>query len=195
MATPEFILALREKVGHDELWLPGVTAIVIKDVPADAPLFAVPEVLLVRRADNDEWTPVTGIIDPGEEPHVAAVREVMEETGLEVQAEALLGVGQVGPITYPNGDRTNYMDTAIRCAVVIDPHATDAEGNPADPYAVRVNDEENSEVGWFSIAKMPPMQPRFRLVIADAVAQLKHPQGFRPRMGYRKRNGDPLRGA
>ncbi|MGO2573840.1 MAG: DNA mismatch repair protein MutT, partial [Corynebacterium casei] len=27
-----------------------------------------------------------------------------------------------------------------------------------------------------------------RLLIADAVAQMKHPAGFRPRMGYRKRN-------
>jgi 8-oxo-dGTP pyrophosphatase MutT (NUDIX family) len=58
MATPDFVLALREKIGHDELWLPGVTAVVLRGS----------EVLLVRRADSGAWTPVTGIVDLGEEP-------------------------------------------------------------------------------------------------------------------------------
>lgn len=174
MATPEFILALREKIGHDPLFLPGVTAVVIRDVPEGAPITAVPEVLLVKRADNGQWTPVTGIVDPGEEPHVAAVREVKEETGLDVQVDALLGVGHVGPVTHENGDVSEYMDTAMRCTVV-----------GAD--TPRVADEENVEVAWFSVMQMPPMQPRFRLLVGDAVAQLRRPEGFRPRMGYQKR--------
>lgn len=176
MPTPEFILTLRERIGHDELWLPGVTAIVLKQPPADAPIWAVPEVFLVKRADNQQWTPVTGIVDPREEPHHAAVREVLEETGLNVQVEALLGVGQVGPVEYPNGDVTSYMDTTVRCSVV-----DDADDTP------RVADDESVDVGWFPISQLPPMQPRFRLVIADAAAQAKHPAGFRPRMGYAKR--------
>lgn len=178
MATPEFILKLREKVGHEQLWLPGVTAVVVRPVPPGAPIFQVPDVLLVRRSDNGEWTPVTGIVDPGEQPHVAAVREVKEETGLDVQVEALLGVGAVGPVEYENGDVTSYMDTAIRLSVVGDDK----------PY---VADDESTEVGWFEISQLPPMKPRFRLVIADAVAQMKHPTGFRPRMGYEKRNAKP----
>ncbi|HIW95871.1 MAG TPA: NUDIX domain-containing protein [Candidatus Corynebacterium gallistercoris] len=180
MPTPEFIVTLREKIGHAELWLPGVTAIVLKDVPDDAPIWAVPEVLLVKRADDGQWTPVTGIVDPREEPHDAARREVVEETGLHVEVEALLGVGQVGPVEYPNGDVTSYMDTAVRCRVVAGPDGTFNDA----PW---VADDESTQVGWFPISQLPPMQPRFRLVIADAAAQLKHPEGFRPRMGYRKR--------
>ena len=37
---------------------------------------------MVKRSDNGEWTPVTGIVDPGEEPAVGAVREALEETGV-----------------------------------------------------------------------------------------------------------------
>ncbi|RYY40302.1 MAG: ADP-ribose pyrophosphatase, partial [Actinomycetales bacterium] len=42
MSTPDFILALREKIGTDPLWLPGVTAVTTRG----------DEVLLVRRADD-----------------------------------------------------------------------------------------------------------------------------------------------
>lgn len=185
MPTPEFIVELRKKIGHDELWLPGVTAIVIRDVPEDAPIWAVPEVLLVKRADDGQWTPVTGIVDPREEPHLAAIREVREETGLNVQVDALLGVGQVGPIEYPNGDVTSYVDTTVRCTVISDPETGEFNDEPV------VGDDESTQVGWYSISQMPPMQPRFRLVVADAVAQMKHPAGFRPRMGYVKRLQKP----
>lgn len=176
MPTPDFILALREKVGHDHLWLPGVTAIVLRDVPPGAPLWAVPEVLLVKRADDGRWTPVCGICEPGEDPSETALREVKEETLIESRVEALLGVGQVGPVTYPNGDVTSYMDTCLQLSPVGD----------AEP---RVGDEESTDVGWFEVSRLPQsITPRFRLNIADAVAQLKHPAGFRPRVGYRKRD-------
>ncbi len=175
MPTPDFILRLREKIGTDELWLPAVTAVVIRDVPPGAPLWEVPSVLLVKRADNGEWTPVCGICEPGEDPQVTAVREVKEETLIDARVEALLGVGAIGPVTYDNGDVTRYMDTAMRLSVVGSDEAA-------------VGDDESTDVGWFSVAQLPPINPRFRMVIADAVAQMKHPGGFRPRMGYRKRD-------
>ncbi|MDO5372516.1 MAG: NUDIX domain-containing protein [Corynebacterium glutamicum] len=176
MAVPEFIVSLREKVGQDPLWLPAVTAVVIRDVPPGSPFHVVPDVLLVKRADTGEWTPPTGICDPDEQPQVTAVREVKEETGLDVSVEALLGVGAVGPVTYQNGDVASYMDTTMRCVV---------SGDSDEPH---VGDDENVDVAWFPISKMPVTNQRFRMVIADAVAQLKHPQGYKPRMGYEKRN-------
>ena len=54
--VPEFIVELRRLVGDHPLWMPGVTAVIRRG----------DEVLLVRRADNGRWTPVTGISDPGE---------------------------------------------------------------------------------------------------------------------------------
>ena len=74
MPIPPYVLHLRTMVGRELLWMPGVTAVVLRDGPSGPG--AVPEVLLVRRSDNGAWTPVTGIVDPGEHPHVTAVREV-----------------------------------------------------------------------------------------------------------------------
>ena len=35
MATPEFIVSLRQKIGHEQLWLPGVSIIVVDDAGRD----------------------------------------------------------------------------------------------------------------------------------------------------------------
>ena len=179
MPTPDFIVQLREKIGQDQIFVPACSAIILRDVPADAALWEVPSVLLVKRSDNGVWTPVEGICEPGEEITTTALREVKEEVGLEAKVEALLGVGQTGPVTYPNGDECTFMGTALRVSV--------AEG--AEPV---ISDEENTEADWFSVAKLPDsVSRRHRLMIADAVAQMKHPRGFAPRMGWMKRSEQP----
>lgn len=175
MPTPDYILDLREHVGNKQLFLPACTAIILRPVPAGAPIWEVPKVLLVKRADNGRWTPVAGICEPGEEVSETAVRETKEEVGLDATVEALLGVGKVGPVTYPNGDECLFMDTTMRLSV---PH-------DAEPV---ISDEENTEAQWFSVAQLPDsVDRRARLCIADGVAQMRHPAGFKSRMGYRKR--------
>jgi 8-oxo-dGTP pyrophosphatase MutT (NUDIX family) len=47
------------------------------------------DVLLVRRADDGRWAMPGGWVDPGETPAQAVVREVAEETGLQVSAPRL----------------------------------------------------------------------------------------------------------
>lgn len=175
MPTPDYILDLRDHVGNKQLFLPASTAIILRPVPAGAPIWEVPKVLLVKRADNGKWTPVAGICEPGEEVSETVVRETKEEVGLDATVEALLGVGKVGPVTYPNGDECLFMDTTMRLSV------------PADAEPV-ISDEENTEAQWFSVAQLPDsVDRRARLCIANGVAQMRHPAGFKPRMGYRKR--------
>ena len=174
MPIPEFIVETRKKIGTDLMWVPSVCAVVLRDSTVDSP-WAVPDVLLVRRADNGQWTPVTGIVDPGEESHVAAVREVLEETGVKVTAAAIVGVGSHGPVTHSNGDQASYMTVQIRC-------------EPLDPSVEpAVGDDENTEAGWFPVSQMPVTDPKWRLAIGDAAAQRRHPGSFAPRMGLSKR--------
>lgn len=137
MATPDFILQLRAKIGHDPLWLPGVTAVVTRE-RADRL-----EILLVRRADDGRWTPVTGIVDPGEQPAVAAEREVSEEAGVLAVATRLAAVDALPPITYDNGDRSQYLDLVFACDYVT------GEPWPADG--------ENTEAAFFDLDELPPM--------------------------------------
>lgn len=133
MATPDFIVKLREKIGHDPLWLMGCTAVVERDG----------EVLLVRRADNCAWTAITGIVDPGEEPARAAAREALEEANVVIEPLRLASIAVTPPVTYENGDVTQYVDVNFRCRYV-----------SGDPYPA---DGENLEVRWFPIDALPPM--------------------------------------
>jgi ADP-ribose pyrophosphatase YjhB (NUDIX family) len=144
---PQFVLDLRARVGHDALWLPGVTAVVLGD---DG------RVLLVRRADNDLWTLVTGGLDPGEQPAVGAVREVAEETAVIAVAERIVSVSALPLVVYENGDQVHYLDVALRCRAV--------------SGTARVNDDESVDVGWFKLDELPASLPdRHRQCIQDAL--------------------------
>jgi 8-oxo-dGTP pyrophosphatase MutT (NUDIX family) len=134
---PEFIVRMRAALGPDfELWLPGVTAVV-----------SGPDgrVLLVRRSDDGSWAPITGIVDPGEEPAVAARREAMEETGVDIRVDRLASIAAGERIEYPNGDRAVYLDHTFAC--------TWLSGE------AHVADDESLEVGWFALDALPPMKP------------------------------------
>lgn len=148
MATPDFVLALRAKVGHSPLWLSGVTAVVVRGE----------RILLVRRADSGAWTPVTGIIDPGEQPAVAAEREVLEEADIVAIAEKLAWVQTIPMVLYENGDESQYLDLIFRARYV------SGEPFPADG--------ENTDARWFSLDDLPPMSPnmleRVRVALGDA---------------------------
>ena len=152
MTTPQFILDLRERIGHDQLWLVGVTAYV-RNVSG--------QLLLGRRSDTGQWALVYGINEPGEQPADTVVREVKEETGVDVRVTALAAViSSPHTITYANGDRAQYMDHSFVCELV--------PGGCAEP---RVGDDESLEVGWFDISRLPsPLasSTRERLTLFDA---------------------------
>lgn len=147
MPTPEFILTLREKIGHDPIPLVGVTAVVVHEG----------RVLLGRRSDNGTLTPVTGIVDPGEEPADAAVRETWEEAGVQARAVRLVLAHQIPRVTYGNGDQADYLDLTFLCEWV-----------SGEPYPA---DGEMTEVGWYDLDDLPELElPDMTARIAAAVS-------------------------
>ncbi|MEO3829100.1 NUDIX domain-containing protein [Actinomadura sp. B10D3] len=50
------------------------------------------EILMIRRTDNDNWALPGGAIDLGESVTQAAIRETIEETGIEVEITGLVGI-------------------------------------------------------------------------------------------------------
>ncbi len=135
MPIPDFVVELRRHVGDAVLWLPAVTAVIRRD----------DQLLLVRRSDNGTWTPVTGIMDPGEEPATSAVREAREETGVEIRVDRLSAVTSGIEVTHVNGDRAVYLDLAFACSWV-----------SGEPY---VADDESIDVRWWPIDGLPEMKP------------------------------------
>jgi ADP-ribose pyrophosphatase YjhB (NUDIX family) len=111
MPISDYLRDLRAIVGSRLLLLPGVAAIV-RD--------AEDRVLFMRRADNGEWGLPAGAIDPGETPAEAVVREVREETGLEVRPARIAGVfgGKGFRVRYENGDEAEYTVVVFDCDVI-----------------------------------------------------------------------------
>ena len=147
MPIPDFVRVLRDRIGTAELWLPGVTAVVRREQ----------DLLLVRRSDTGAWGPVTGIVDPGEDPGVAARREVLEEAGVRVSVDRLAWVQALPRMTHVNGDVATYLDHTFACTYL--------DGD------AHVGDDESTEVGWFAPDRLPPMKQsmsdRIACVLAD----------------------------
>lgn len=147
MPTPDFVLELRRHVGHAILPLVGVSA-VVRDEEG--------RLLLGLRSDTGDWALPSGIVEPGEEPAAAVVREVREETGMEVVAEHLSSVSTTDLVTYPNGDQSLYLDLTFICRVT---------GGRLD-----VGDEENLEVAFVPMDRMPGLRASSQARLERALA-------------------------
>jgi 8-oxo-dGTP pyrophosphatase MutT (NUDIX family)/ribosomal protein S18 acetylase RimI-like enzyme len=132
MPIPDYVAALRSAVGQDLLLLPGVTGVVVN---------AAGEVLLALRSDNGQWALISGILEPGEQPAEALVREIEEETGVRASLVGLASAWLMPVVEYPNGDIAQYLDLCFLCR-----HEA---GEPG------VGDDESLEVGWFSPDALP----------------------------------------
>ncbi|MEV6844681.1 NUDIX domain-containing protein [Actinoplanes sp. NPDC051411] len=150
MPVSAYISGLRAHIGHGLLMLPSVSAVVRNEAG---------QVLLARRSDNGRWSVPAGVVDPGEQPAEAALRELFEETGVRAVIERIGGVA-THPVVYPNGDRCEYLNVWFRCRAV---------GGQA-----RVNDDESVEVAWFDPGALPDLDDWSKLRI-DTTAGLDDP--------------------
>lgn len=150
MPISEYIKNMRAKIGSDLLLLPGVTAVVINKRA---------EVLLQLRRDSRTWAPPSGGLEPGENLAQCAMREVLEETGIEVLPESIVAVlsGADFRFTYANGDQIGVVSCVFRC-------------RPCSDATPRVNDDESLAMRYFPTSELPAnMLPRHRWIVAKAL--------------------------
>jgi ADP-ribose pyrophosphatase YjhB (NUDIX family) len=110
MAMSDYVARLRACVGNDLLILVAAGGC-IRDEQG--------RILLLRRSDG-LWSVPGGGLEPGERLDQAVVREVREETGLEVEPTALIGVYSDPDYSfaYPNGHQVQPIIAFFECHVV-----------------------------------------------------------------------------
>jgi ADP-ribose pyrophosphatase YjhB (NUDIX family) len=88
--------------------VPAASAIVVDDGG---------RILLHRRTDNEYWSIPGGAMEPGESIAETAVREVREETGIDVRVEKLLGVysNPAHVVAYDDGEVRQQFSVCFLC--------------------------------------------------------------------------------
>lgn len=130
----EYIKRVREKIGHDALILNYAGCIIVDEQN---------RLLLQRRTDCGQWGFLGGLVEFGESVAEAAVREVKEESGLDVEITSLFGVYSKYYTEYANGDKAQPIVHLFRAKTV--------GGNLID------NNNETMELKYFSLDDLPPM--------------------------------------
>jgi ADP-ribose pyrophosphatase YjhB (NUDIX family) len=121
-------------------------------------------ILLARRRDNDLWTIPGGAMEPGETISEAAVREVKEETGIDVEVVSLVGIysNPIHVVEYSDGEVRQQFSVCFACRPM---------GGEPEPS------EETSEVGYFTPDALGRMEihPSISLRIEHYLARRPEP--------------------
>ena len=100
-------------------------------------------VLLQKRGDSNKWGFPGGAIELGETPEEAAIRELKEETGLDVTIDSLIGIYTDSDMKYPNGDNAQSI------AIVYKLKALSGE--------LICDNKETIDLKFFDVDKLPEM--------------------------------------
>lgn len=134
VSNHNYIQWLRSKVGHDKVILVFAGGCIFNEKG---------DVLLQKRADRGKWGFPGGAVELGETPQMAAIREIKEETGLDVEVKNLIGVYTDFDMEYPNGDKAQSICIAYSFRVI--------------GGKLLHNNDETLELKYFSLNDMPSL--------------------------------------
>lgn len=139
-----YIIDLRTKIGHDPIINVGATILVFDSNN---------ELLLNLRSDTNNWGIPGGSKELNETLEECAIRELKEETNLEVKDLELVDIlsGKEYYFKYPNGDE---VDCVIALYVVKNYSGM-----------LYINDRESTRLQFFSLDKLPELESRASVII------------------------------
>lgn len=143
----DYVKYIRSKVGHSAINLTGVNVLIINSCN---------EVLLQRRGTFPyKWGLVGGITELGEALEDTAVRETLEETGLEVTDLKLLGTtsGEQCYMEFPSGDKAFFISVGY---ITKNFNGT-----------LSADNIETKELKFFSFDKLPANIPNSHRLMLD----------------------------
>lgn len=142
---------IRRYIGQDPFVAPAALGAVFDD---DGRL------LLVRRADDGTWSLPGGMVELGERIDQTVVNELREETGLDVEAERLIGVYSSADyvVRFPHGDVVKAVSCLFRCRVV--------------GGEMRPDQDEVLEARFFETDQLPELPARYQHRVDDALANI-----------------------
>lgn len=148
-----YISDLREKIGHQPILMPAGCVMILNEKK---------QLLLQKRADDGCWAYPGGAMELGESFEECAVREALEETGLEcleLKEYQCLSGGNMYHV-YPNGDEIYSIDMVFLC-----------ENYRGDP---KIQEEEVTEQHFFDLDALPePISPNQVEVISRLAREVK----------------------
>ncbi len=117
--------------------VPSVNVVVVNDAG---------EILMIRRTDNDNWAVPGGAIDLGESVAQAAVRETVEESGIECEITGIVGIysDPKHVLLY-----TSNGEVRQEFSIVLAARATGGQPTPSS---------ETSEVRWVPLGEAGTFQ-------------------------------------
>ena len=142
----DYINGLRKHIGNQPILMVGSTVLVLDTQN---------RLLMMKRSDGGNWGVPGGAMELGETTEETARRELLEETGLEVDELTLFGVfsGKELYYRYPSGEEVYNV------SIVYLSH--NAHGT------VQLFDGEHYDFQYFDLAKLPenispPIRPILR---------------------------------
>ena len=139
----DYIHDLRKVIGPRKIILNCAGAVIVRDG----------KILFQRRTDNGQWGLIGGLLEMNETYEQAALREIREETGLEVKLESFLGIFHNHDMVWSNGDAAHVVSAMFTAGIV--------SGEP------RI-DEESYELRFFGKDEIPALFAEDHIAALDA---------------------------
>ena len=128
----DYVKSLRSALGSRRIILNCAGALIVQDG----------KILFQRRSDNGRWGLIGGLLELNETYTQGALREIREETGLEVELESFLGIFHNHHMVWSNGDKAHTVGAFFTAHIV--------SGTPRP-------DEESLELRFFAREEIPEL--------------------------------------